>query len=65
MLAILAQLLYSLATKYEDVGKLATIFYFQIVLAFIWEVFVFKGTIGIAEILGTGIILVTSLTVAI
>lgn len=57
--------MYSLATKYEDVSKLASVFYFQIVLAFMWEAFVFKGDIGTAEILGTCIILVTSITVAV
>lgn len=56
--------MYSLATKYEDVGKLASVFYFQIVMAFLWEALVFKGNLGVAEILGTVIILVTSLTVA-
>ncbi len=40
--------MYSFATKYEDVSKLASMFYFQIVLAFFWEAVVFKGKIGIA-----------------
>lgn len=34
-------------------------------MAFIWEAFVFHGRIGIAEILGTAIILVTSVSVAV
>lgn len=65
MLLILSQFFYSLATKYEDVGKLAAIFYFQIILAFVWEVTVFHGEIGMAQILGTTVIVVTSASVAV
>ncbi len=56
--------MYSMATKYEDASKLASVFYIQIVMAFMWEAFVFHGEIGVAQILGTAVILVTSVSVA-
>lgn len=64
-LLVLSQVMYSLATKHEDVSKLAAMYYFQIIMAFVWESTVFHGTIGVSEILGTAIILITSGTVAI
>ena len=45
-------MLYSIATKHEDVGKLAAMYYFQIVMAFVWEATVFHGNIGTSEIVG-------------
>lgn len=62
-LLIFSQMLYSIATKHEDVGKLAAMYYFQIVMAFVWEATVFHGNIGTSEIVGTAIILFTSIIV--
>ncbi len=42
-LVIFSQILYSLATKHEDVSKLAVMYYFQIIMAFIWEGAIFGG----------------------
>ena len=64
-LLVLSQIMYTLATKYEDVSKLAAMYYLQIIMAFVWESTVFHGTIGISEITGTAIILITSGSVAI
>ncbi len=63
-LLVIGQFCYTVATKFEDVSKLALMFYFQIVLAFIWEATIFQGVMGWAEILGALIIICTSVTVA-
>ena len=63
-LLVIGQFCYTVATKYEDVSKLALMFYFQIILAFIWEATIFHGTMDWQEILGTVIIICTSVTVA-
>lgn len=51
------------ALQYEKAGRVAALEYVQVIFGFILELTLFKGRVGIAEIIGSILITGSSLTV--
>ncbi len=51
------------ALQYEKAARIASLEYLQLILGFLFDILVFKGHIGVAEIVGSFLISASSLTV--
>lgn len=59
----LGQMTITCALQLEKAGRVAALEYVQVILGFILEIALFKGAVGIAEIIGSILITGSSLTV--